>query len=172
MKKRLYILLVLACFSTGSFLSHTQARAEERKGIQVQAVSLSHIHMNTRYIDGISIQKTMDKHVLSLKDFLHQHPQWTLIKKTKTDVFLERKVDDLSPVSKAVGVLGLKNGNTLTLFNGSPEHNQIIQTFFQIDIHALQAKDFNRLKTGIPITNKEAYQNMLHLFAKYEVNVD
>jgi len=143
--------------------------AESQK-IKAQAVSVSHIHMTTRYIDGISIYKTVDQHILSLKDYLHEHSQWTLIRKNNTHIFLKRTVNDLSPVAKAVGVLGLKNGHTLTLFRGNPTQNRIIQTFFQIDVQALQASEYDLLKSGIPITNKKSYQKMLHMLTKYEIH--
>jgi len=170
MEKIIRALLIVSCMFVATFLGGNMKVSAEDKEIKIQAVSVSHIHMNTRYIDGVSIYKTVDQHILSLKDYLHEHPQWTLMKKNKTHIFLKRTVNDLSPVSKAAGVLGLKDGHTLTLFRGNPAQNRIIQTFFQIDVQALQASEYNLLKSGIPITNKRSYQKMLHMLTRYEMN--
>jgi forespore regulator of the sigma-K checkpoint len=95
---------------------------------------------------------------------------WKLAKCSENDVYLSKKIDDISPVSKTAGVMGLKDGNVLTLYNGNPGNHQVIQTFFQIDINALEADAAERLNRGIRITDKTQYKLLLDALSKYAVN--
>ncbi|MBM7683276.1 forespore regulator of the sigma-K checkpoint [Pullulanibacillus pueri] len=149
--------------------SHQGAYALD-ESIKVQAAKPTEIHLITQYIDGVSIQQIEKKHIISVNDYLNQHPKWKVLENNNSTLILKRTVKDLSPVSKSVGVLGLKDGNTLTLFKGDPKANQIIQTFFQIDVDALQVNLIKQLKNGIPVSDKQHYTKMIHSFSRYALH--
>ena len=167
--KRIILIIGLNLIALSTFHSMEALAVQDNTDVKAHAVTSTNIHFITQYMDGVSIHHINKMHIISIDDYVKQHPGWSVIKQSDTDLFLKKTVDDLSPVSKAVGVLGLKDGNTLTLFKGDPKENEIIQTFFQIDIEALQVNDFENLKKGIRIENKERYQNMLQMLARFEV---
>ncbi|MGV3487887.1 MAG: BofC C-terminal domain-containing protein [Tuberibacillus sp.] len=138
--------------------------------ITVETPKMVSVHFEKTYIDGIKIVKETREHFISPENILTKYPGWHLAKCNENKVFLSMKVDDLSPISKTAGIIGLKDGNILTLYNGKPSNQKVIQTFFQIDVNAMEADAAKRLNEGIRITNKNQYEWLLHSLSKYAVN--
>jgi len=128
------------------------------------------VHLEKSYIDGVKIVRVTTDHFISPENIMIKYSGWKLAKCSENDVYLSKKIDDISPVSKTAGVMGLKDGNVLTLYNGNPGNHQVIQTFFQIDINALEADAAERLNRGIRITDKTQYKLLLDALSKYAVN--
>ncbi|MFC7393208.1 BofC C-terminal domain-containing protein [Scopulibacillus cellulosilyticus] len=126
-----------------------------------------YVHLKKDYLDGISIERTVEEHPLSLKDIFLSYQDWQLVKQTNDNIYFEKRVNDISPVAKTVGIFGLTNDRTLTIFEGNPDKNQIIQTFFQIDTKALEANEVKDLNKGIPVRNKKHFQQVMNALAKY-----
>jgi len=138
--------------------------------MSVQSPQMVNVHLEKTFIDGVKIVNISKTHFISLENILTKYSGFRLSKCNERDVFLSKKIDDLSPISKTAGIIGLKDGNVLTLYNGNPKENKIIQTFFQIDINALEADAAKKLNQGIRITNKNQYEMLLHSLSKIAIN--
>jgi forespore regulator of the sigma-K checkpoint len=137
--------------------------------LSVKTPKIINVHLKTLFMDGVSIVNVVDDHFISLDSVVTKYEGFHLAKCSEKNVFLFKKVDDLSPVSKTAGIFGLKDGKILTLYKGDPDKNQIIQTFFQIDVNALEADAFNHLRQGIRISDKNQYIKVIQSFSKYTV---
>ncbi|WP_176222190.1 BofC C-terminal domain-containing protein [Tuberibacillus sp. Marseille-P3662] len=125
------------------------------------------LHLKKTFIDGVQIQNTVKKKVMSMEDLWTTYSDWQLVDQRKGNVYFKKKVDDLSPVSKAVGILGLSDNETLTLYKGNPDDQTIIQTFYQIDTKELQVNMRKQLKEGIRIKNKQDFKHVLKKLQQY-----
>jgi forespore regulator of the sigma-K checkpoint len=78
-------------------------------------------------------------------------------------------MDDISPLLKANGYFGITNDGTVTIFNGKPDHEDIIHSFFQIDIKKLEGKKQNELLKGIPVKSVEDFNSVLKALKPYSM---
>ena len=139
--------------------------------LSVKTPKMVNVHLKTTFIDGISIVNIVPDHFISAETVMAKYSGWRMAKCNERDVFLFKKVDDLSPISKTAGIFGLKDGNILTLYKGNPNEKQIIQTFFQIDVNAMEADAANQLQHGIKISNKKQYNKVIHDLSKFAVKL-
>lgn len=67
--------------------------------------------------------------------------------------------------------IGLSEQDELTLYQGPPEYNQVIETFFRIDTERLKTErplqELEHLKAGIQIRSAEEYEAVLNRFSPY-----
>jgi len=80
------------------------------------------------------------------------------------------------PESQEVAVydtkyIGLSEQNVLTLYQGPPEYNQVIETFFRIDTDRLKTerplRELEQLKAGIEVKTAEDYEAVLNMFRPF-----
>lgn len=86
-------------------------------------------------------------------------------------VILTEEVEELAPKCKDNAYFGMdKNGN-LSLFEGLPEQDRVIRTFFQLDVQHLKSslpqEAVNQLYSGIRITDLADYNSVLSTFTEY-----
>lgn len=126
------------------------------------------VHLKKVYLDGFKTERVVNESILSMDDFWSEYEHWQLVKQTHHEVYFQKNINDISPVSKAAGIFGLSNHQTLTIFKGNPNDDQIIKTFFQIDIDALQASLQSQLKQGIPVKSKENFRQVMSVLKHYK----
>lgn len=173
------LLTAAFCFSAGhqslakdknSICNKNEEKEHQVMGrLSVKTPEITNVHLKTTYLDGVSIVNVVNDHFISSENVMTKYDGWHVATCHEKDVFLYKKVNDLSPISKTAGIFGLKDGNILTLYKGSPDENQVIQTFFQIDVNALEADAANQLKEGIRISNKNDFKKVLDSFSKYAI---
>ncbi|MDR6555564.1 BofC C-terminal domain-containing protein [Paenibacillus qinlingensis] len=104
-----------------------------------------------------------------------QHPSWLLSIKDSGEVVFTDNIDDLSPTCKEKAVFGIDGSSNLSLFNGTPANNQIIRTFFQLNIQQLESSlptdTVAQLHEGIRVTDIEEYNSVLSTFSDYAMEV-
>lgn len=83
-------------------------------------------------------------------------------------------IEDFLPNCKDNAYFGLDRNGNLSLFEGLPDQNKVLRTFFQIDIQFLESslpKDaVNQLYKGIKVVDFSAYNSVLSTFADFAVN--
>ena len=130
-------------------------------------------YLQKEYVCGEETQKLG---FLSSKQLLETHkknPNWSMeIRKDKV-VFVQ-KIDDLSLECKRQAYFGLDSEGNLTLFNGIPSNENIIRTFFQMNIQYLESslpkETVKELHEGIRVTDIAEYNSVLSTFSDYAVN--
>lgn len=102
-----------------------------------------------------------------------EHPAWSVrLDEDGTVVFMQ-SIDDLSPACKESAFFGIDEKGNLSLFNGVPGKDNVIRTFFQLNIghleSALPRDTIGELYSGIRVTDIAEYNSVLSTFSDYAV---
>lgn len=122
------------------------------------------------YMDGEISEEKVSETVWALEDFWAKYEAWQLVDMDEKMVLFELDVDDISPLLKVNGFFGISNDGTLSIYNGNPQQEDIIQSFFQIDIKKLEGNKHTQLKQGIPVKTKEDYSDVLETMKHYSID--
>lgn len=128
------------------------------------------IILQRAYLDGEMSEEKVEETIWSMEDFWAKYEKWQIVDMEEKKAVFRQEIDDISPLLKANGYFGLSDEGVLTIFNGRPEGSNIIQSFFQIDLGRLESFKRNQLKKGIPIRNKQCYEEVLQTFKPYTLN--
>lgn len=125
------------------------------------------------YVCGEELQLLGTMTSSQMMQYHKEHPALTVILGEGGDVYFTEQVDDLSPQCKNNAYFGLDAKGNLSLFEGVPEGNQVIRTFFQLNIEFLESslpkETVKQLYRGIPVSNLEEYNSVLSTFADFAV---
>lgn len=129
------------------------------------------VFVERRYVCGEEIERLGMMTPDSIAKLKHEHPEWTIGLNESGSVRFTESVEDLSPKCKENAYFGLdKNGN-LSLFEGLPEQERVIRTFFQLNVGHLKSslprETVNQLFTGIRISDLADYDSVLSTFSEY-----
>jgi forespore regulator of the sigma-K checkpoint len=122
------------------------------------------------YLDGEVSEEIKEETILSMEDFWAEYASWQLVDQDDEQVVFQKNIDDISPLLKANGYFGITDNGILTIFNGKPNSEKVIQSFFQIDIGKLQSHQHEELKNGIPIQSKDKYEQVLEVFKPFSMS--
>ncbi|MEW9700110.1 BofC C-terminal domain-containing protein [Paenibacillus sp. SI8] len=102
-----------------------------------------------------------------------KHPDWLLSLSAKGEVTFTQHINDLSPECKLRAVFGIDENGNLSLFNGNPGKDNVIRTFFQLNIQHLESSlprdTVKQLHDGIRVSDVEEYNSVLSTFSDYAV---
>ncbi|WP_244209254.1 BofC C-terminal domain-containing protein [Paenibacillus ferrarius] len=102
-----------------------------------------------------------------------KHPDWLLSLSKNGEVTFTENIDDLSPACKENAVFGIDGSSNLSLFNGTPAKDNVIRTFFQLNIKHLESSlprdTVEQLHNGIRVSDMEEYNSVLSTFSDYAV---
>ncbi|MBP1966028.1 BofC C-terminal domain-containing protein [Paenibacillus aceris] len=102
-----------------------------------------------------------------------KNPNWILSVGPNGNVTFTENIDDLSPACKEKAVFGIDGSSNLSLFNGTPAKDNVIRTFFQLNIKHLESSlprdTVQQLRDGIRISDMEEYNSVLSTFSDYAV---
>ncbi|KAB7667311.1 intercompartmental signaling factor BofC [Bacillus sp. B1-b2] len=119
------------------------------------------------YLDGEVSEEYVEETVWSMEDFWSKYDKWQLVDMTSKELTFTQKVDDISPLLKTNGYFGITDQGVLTIFNGKPDKENIIQSFFQLDLKKLESKQQENLEKGIPIKSKDRYVKVLETYKSF-----
>jgi forespore regulator of the sigma-K checkpoint len=110
-----------------------------------------------------------------IAQYYKKHPQDQVKLTTDGQVYFVEQVEDLSAACKHNAFFGLDKNGRLSLFEGHPNQEQIIRTFFQLNVEHLKTSlpqgTFNQLMQGIPISDLAEYNSVLSTFSDYAVEL-
>lgn len=105
---------------------------------------------------------------------LKAHPSWEGRIDDKGEVWLEEHVAELSATCKEKGYIGLDANGSLSLFEGKPEKEKVMRTFFQIDIKSMESslpkEIVEELHNGIRVQDLEEYNSVISTFSDYAID--
>ncbi|MBW8348236.1 intercompartmental signaling factor BofC [Bacillus sp. IITD106] len=130
---------------------------------------LLNVVLKRKYLDGEVSEETVKETIWALEDFWAKYEAWQLVDMDEEKLVFEMVVDDISPLLKLNGFFGITEDGTLSIFNGTPDQADIIQSFFQIDIKKLEGNKQLQLKKGIPVKTKEIYTEVLETMKQYSL---
>lgn len=140
--------------------SKTPIQQEMNGPLEVEVI------LQTNYADGVSTKRTVDETIWAMEDFWNQYANWQLVDQEEGRMIFERNIEDLSPASKETGHFGLTEDGILSIFDGRPADDKVIQTFFQIDVGKLESSRREQLMDGIPVESWYHFESMLQAFYK------
>lgn len=128
--------------------------------------------MVTHYVCG---EESKRMGVLDSQSILKIHEEFPQAHITMDDdgvVIFTRLVNDLSPQCKDNAYFGVDAAGNLTLYEGPPGENNVIRTFFQLNIRYLESRydTVEQLVRGIRITDMAEYYSVLSTFSDYAVD--
>ncbi|AMX82769.1 Forespore regulator of the sigma-K checkpoint, BofC [Geobacillus subterraneus] len=128
------------------------------------------IVLQQQYLDGEISEEKRTETVVSLTEIWKKYRDWQLITLDDRTIVFRKAVNDISPLLKANGYFGITDDGTLSIFNGKPgRSNQIIQSFFQIDVQKLESRQQAKLKQGIRVLSKEQYEQVIEMYRHFAV---
>ncbi len=119
------------------------------------------------YLDGEMSEEKIEETIISMDDFWRKYDKWLLVDQNDEQLVFQTYVDDISPLLKGNGYFGIKSDGTITIFNGKPAKEQIIQSFYQIDLKKLETNKKSELQSGVKVVNKERYLKFLEVYKAY-----
>jgi forespore regulator of the sigma-K checkpoint len=168
------LLSIVALLMLGnSSTSILQLGLQQEESIDVLADQPIKLILKTKFICGTEIETKEFDQVKDLKAWIDgQSISWILESKKDGEYSMSRKViNELSPLCKEKGYFGLSEEGVLTIFQGPPMDNQVIQTFFRIDTQLLESKlpkgKLGSLKQGIRIHTVDEYWSVLSTFGQF-----
>lgn len=130
------------------------------------------VHLRTIYVTGEEVQTlTGQRPPEQLTALVEKHPGWTGWISREGDLWLERRVNDLSPLTKKEAYIGVDEFGNLSLFKGPPASDKVLKTFFQMDMGSLKSSlpegIMKQLHEGIRVQDIEEYNSVLSTFSDY-----
>lgn len=102
-----------------------------------------------------------------------EHPGWSVELREDGAVLFAEAIDDLSPACKNNAYFGLDHTGNLSLFEGPPDDQKVIRTFFQLNMgymeSSLQPDAVQQLKAGIRVLDMAEYNSVLSTFSEFAV---
>ncbi|WP_438444300.1 BofC C-terminal domain-containing protein [Gorillibacterium sp. sgz5001074] len=129
------------------------------------------VYLHTEYVCGEEIRQMGAMPAAEIVSLSKEHPEARVNVDESGRIHLTERVEDLGPRCRENAYFGMdKNGN-LTLFEGVPEQERVIRTFFQLDVQhmksSLPSDALNQLYSGIRISDLADYNSVLSTFSEY-----
>ncbi len=122
------------------------------------------VEVYTIYICGEEKQNRGQLSSEQILALMNQHPAWQVEEFDSEQVVFSQYVEDLSDHCKESAYIGIDEMDQLTLFEGLPNHDQVIRTFFQIDVEYLKTSlppdAVESLYSGIRIRDLDQYRSV------------
>jgi forespore regulator of the sigma-K checkpoint len=142
---------------------------QEKKSYETLAPLKVEVVLQRVYLDGEASEEVFKQTIWSMADFWAQYEDWQLVDQEEGVVVFQKEINDISPLLKANGYFGIDQEGRLTIYQGNPEGEKVIQSFFQIDLEKLESNLHEQLKEGIVIMTKDRYSELLQTLKVYEL---
>ncbi|MFX3624541.1 MAG: BofC C-terminal domain-containing protein [Ectobacillus sp.] len=124
------------------------------------------------YLDGEVSEEIFAENVSSLEQMLQRYRDWQLVDRDDMQIVLQKRINDISPLLKTSGYFGVSKDGILQIFKGAPKADNVIHSFFQIDVKKLESYQRERLERGVRIKSRERYVKMLNEMKSYSIKKD
>jgi forespore regulator of the sigma-K checkpoint len=146
-------------------------RKDLLEAVSREAVSRT-VHLKTTYVSGEEVQTLPGVRTpAQLKELIAEHPGWSGWLSREGDLWLEQRINDLSPLTKKEAYFGVDEQGNLTLFKGPPSAEKVMKTFFQMDMGSMKSSlpegSWEQLHQGIRVQDIEEYNSVLSTFSDY-----
>lgn len=126
-----------------------------------------------QYICGKQDQSLGRKTASAIISLVLDNPDWEASMDKEGRVILEQQVSEMSETCKRSAHMGIDEVGNLNLYDGKPEEDHVIRTFFQLDVEymksALPPRMLKQLHSGIPITDIADYESVMSTLSDYAV---
>jgi forespore regulator of the sigma-K checkpoint len=126
------------------------------------------------YLCGVKDEEIKQVPRDQLAQALVTYSGWEIIASDPAKLILLKREHDLAPSCKANGYFGLSPDGMLTLFNGLPAEQQVVQTFYRIDTAKMETRlskdELESLKRGIRVRDLAEYNSVLSTYSEFQAD--
>ncbi|NBI29758.1 BofC C-terminal domain-containing protein [Chengkuizengella marina] len=123
------------------------------------------------YVCGEEVKSLGSLNSQEILELYQNNPQYTFEFTEEGSIVFSESIEDLSPKCKESAYFGVSEDGKLTLFDGLPIHDNVLRTFFQLDIEHLESSlpvgTVQQLVEGIRIKDFEDYNSILSTFSEF-----
>lgn len=127
--------------------------------------------LHRSYLCGEETRKLGTHSAEEAYNLILAHREWDAWLAASGKLTLEESVDDLSPQCRKSAYIGMDQDGNLSLFNGPPQKDKVVRTFFQLDVKTLQTsltqEKLEELLHGIRVSDKDEYNSVISTFSDY-----
>lgn len=109
----------------------------------------------------------------SRDDIMEKFSGMELIEEKDGRFVFKTFIDDISPLIDNHLFFGLSEDGFLSIYEGSPEEDHVIQTFFQLDIKRMESslplEEVKLLRKGIPFSSMSEYNSILSTYGEFAI---
>jgi forespore regulator of the sigma-K checkpoint len=123
------------------------------------------------YLCGVKDEERRPLSRDQLSQELNKYRGWEVVSADAAKLILHKRENDIAPSCKANGYFGLSKDGFLTLFNGLPSEQNVIQTFYQINTAKMEAslskEEVESLRKGIRVRDLAEYNSVLSTYGEF-----
>lgn len=139
----------------------------------VSAAPKWQVTIQQHYFVGPITEEKLELTSTELQQWLAEHPDVEKVAEEGDQMVFRQMIVDLSPIIKDQGYFALDEQGVLHLYQGETKEENIIQTFFQVDIERLETslpvEEYMLLRQGIHITSIAEYNQVLATYAEFAI---
>lgn len=154
-------------YNASSIIKNNDVQRQD--AYEVMAPKTVTVKLERVYLDGDISEELMEETIWSMEDFWAHYEEWDLVDQNEEQIHFRKLVDDISPLLKINGYFGISEDGYLNIYEGKPDDENVIQSFFQINTEKLKSHQHFHLKEGIPVQSTENYKEVIQTFKKYAV---
>lgn len=147
--------------------------SEEVLDVLKQSEQTYEVWMQKKYVCGEENQQLGAMSPQEIEQISVEHPDWELTLQQGHKVIFVQHIQDLSKICKEEAYFGVDEAGVLSLFDGLPQNNKVIRSFFQLNIEYLKSslpgETVDQLFGGIRVTDLDEYNSVLSTFADYAI---
>ena len=151
----------IALRSVGPSLIETLESAEAPLSVELRRV----------YLCGEEVQRLGKMNAKQTIRLMQRYPEWSGHLSPSGTVILVEQIDDLSPACKESAVFGIDQEGRLSLFDGPPERQKVLRTFYQLDVRYMESslpkERIDALLHGIRISDVDELNSILSTYSDY-----
>lgn len=125
------------------------------------------------YVAGPMIEEEQEYSAAEIDQLLATFSHMNMVKRGDDFILFTMQIDDISPIIKENGYFALDHHGMLHLYRGDIRDENIIQTFFQIDMERLETtlplEEYMQLREGIHISSLAEYNRILSTYSEFAV---
>ncbi|WP_416827457.1 BofC C-terminal domain-containing protein [Ectobacillus polymachus] len=161
--------LILACGSAFLFEAPLSSFAKEPERILLEKEPSITVILQRYYVDGEVSEEIITEKVTNIEAMLKLYQDWQLVERDDSQLVMQKRIDDISPLLKTSGYFGVSKQGMLQLYRGVPHSNNAIHSFFQLDMKKLESYRKEQLERGIRVKSKKKYEQVLETLQQYSV---
>jgi forespore regulator of the sigma-K checkpoint len=104
-------------------------------------------------------------------ELLKSRRDWEASFEASGRLVMEETMEDPSPACRQTAYIGMDSDGNLSLFDGPPRKDNVVRTFFQLDIHSLESslskERLHELAGGIRVSDRDEYNSVLSSFSDF-----
>ncbi|QOT01091.1 BofC C-terminal domain-containing protein [Brevibacterium sp. JNUCC-42] len=128
------------------------------------------------YVCGVTGEEKKEVRENTLDQILKPYAGWELVSVHPDHIVLHKEENDLAPICKENGYFGLSPDGFLTFFDGLPDYQKVIQTFYQINTDSMKAslskEEIGHLYKGIRVRDLAEYNSILSTFSEFQRQIE